>query len=794
MKELPNPEFGVLLGPSKRLTGGTMKIVRKFVVLFLTVGMAASFLVVAPFSAAIASAASTTLQAHGSIDEAYVIGAPAGSKLVLKNSSGATVGAGTADNLGSLVLRNITPASGYQFVDTTNATSSKPFTVLSPSSVPPNSLYNQPLHVGLNYVTMRDGIQIAMTVRLPAGKTSLSQGPFPTVMEYSGYATAGPHSLVDVLLNAPGSNSKDPLLPSTSTIVGSAIAPLLGFASVSVQIRGTGCSGGAFDLFGYPSDYDGYDAIQTIGGQPWVANHKVAMVGISYSGISQFEVAGTNPPDLAAITPLSPTDDLFSTGYPGGIYNNGFAKSWIADRINDAKPATAAGGGQPWTAAEIQAEAAQGVTTCLNNQALHGQSEQLSKLVGPGLARTPSLFDPRSPAKWASKITVPVFLVGALQDEQTGPQWPALVTALNKNRNAYATMVNGGHIDSLGPATITRWLEFLDIYLKQEVPKASPILPVLAPALYSNFTDGAAVMPLDPIRFTNAQNVNQARALFRIQDPKVRVLFDYGGSALGAGSLQPTYEASFNSWPPAGVATTWFLAPSGALSPSKPSTTTKNSYTPAPEDRPATTLSSSDNAWAAQPPFNWTPVPSADGLAYQTPVLTKDVTIVGPASLNLTLASTAKVTDLQVSVTEVRPSTNQEEYITSGFLSSTNRTLLPTSTPIWPQPTYLLTDQQAMPKNGSVAVRVPVDTIAHTFRAGTAIRIVISAPGGDRPSWAFATPATNHQVTNTVTLGGAKPSSFVVNVVHNVKVSPILPGCGALRGEPCRTYTTLNNQ
>ena len=60
--------------------------------------------------------------------------------------------------------------------------------------------------------------------------------------------------------------------------------------------RGTGCSGGAFDLFGLPSDYDGYDAVQTVGAQPWVLNHKVGMVGISYSGFSQLIVAGTDPP------------------------------------------------------------------------------------------------------------------------------------------------------------------------------------------------------------------------------------------------------------------------------------------------------------------------------------------------------------------------------------------------------------------------------------------------------------------------------------------------------------------
>ncbi len=123
------------------------------------------------------------------------------------------------------------------------------------------------------------------------------------------------------------------------------------------------------------------------------------MVGISYSGLSQFPAAGTDPPGLAAIAPMSPTDDLFSTGYPGGIYNDGFAASWIASRIDDAmaaatysdgplaqsSPTPVANVGQPWTYYEIDAElaASGGTSTCLANQALHDQSESLASLVGP---------------------------------------------------------------------------------------------------------------------------------------------------------------------------------------------------------------------------------------------------------------------------------------------------------------------------------------------------------------------------------------------------------------------------
>ncbi len=466
---------------------------------------------------------------HGSIGEAYLTGAPPGAHLIVLNAAGTRVGSGVVDRLGSLIIRNVPPGPGYRFATAHDpgARRTPPFSVLSTHSTPSPSFYSgQHLHAGLNYVRMRDGVLLAATVRLPPGKT-LADGPFPTVIEYSGYNVAGPHSLIDALEGH--ASTSDPLLPDTSTILGSVVAPLLGFATVSVQMRGTGCSGGAFDLLGLPSDYDGYDAVQTVGAQPWVLNHKVGMVGISYSGFSQLVVAGTDPPDLAAITPLSPTDDLYSTGYPGGIYNDGFAASWVAQRASDAQPAP--GGGQPWATAEINT----GDKTCLADQRLHLQAQSLESLVSPNLGRTPSLFTPRSPAAWATHIEVPVFLAGALQDEQVGPQWPALITSLHGDKNVYVTMMNGTHTDSLGPDTIGRWLEFLDLYVADRLPTPPPTLDALAPTLYSGLTGGAPSAPVPAIRFTNEPSVAAGRSAFAAQDPRVRVLFDNGGGSLGPG-------------------------------------------------------------------------------------------------------------------------------------------------------------------------------------------------------------------------------------------------------------------
>ena len=98
-----------------------------------------------------------------------------------------------------------------------------------------------------------------------------------------------------------------------------------------------------------------------------------------------------------------------------------------------------------------------------------------------------------------------------------------------------------------------------------------------------------------------------------------------------------------------------------------------------------------------------------------------------------------------------------------------------------PVPTYLAADRRSLPHGRFTLVRIPVDPIAHTFRAGTRLRIVISAPGGDRPSWTFDTPATHGAVLDTVSLGGTHGSSLVVNEVGGVVPSPAMPACGALR-------------
>jgi hypothetical protein len=774
------------------------------------------------------SAVAPGLRGNGSVDEAWLTGSNPGDHISLVRYGRLVsnpANPGTSDTLGSLIIRNLTSGSGYEWEDDTTGQITPHFTVLKPGRNPNrnSSLYtDQPMHEGLNYITMRDGVQLAATVRYPYQGTCTDTSPCPTVIEYSGYDVAGPTDPIPFLLaQALGTTCTDcgdpNLLPDSATDVGAVLARVAGFATVSLQMRGTGCSGGAFDLFGYPSDYDAYDAVEIVAHQPWVAHHKVGMVGISYSGLSQFPSAGTDPPDLAAIAPMSPTDDLFSTGYPGGIYNNGFAASWIDARIDDAQPAaTYSDGaltplattpvtnvGQPWTYYEIDAElaASDGASsTCLADQALHGQSESLASLVGPqmvapgtGPGREASLFDRRSMIDWAEHVKVPVFLSGALQDEQTGPQWPALINAIPKKTPVFANMVNGDHIDSTDPQTISRWLEFLDIYVADKVPVEPDALAATILDEFTAFASGvSSEAPLPAIRFTTDRNADAARRDFRAQTPLVRVLFDNGAGAAGPGAIESTYSADFSSWPPVGAVTTYYFGHDGAMRSTDLRRSSGTTFTLDPGVRPPTSLPPGGNAWSADPDWDWTPVPAADGIAYQTAPFKTATTIVGPATLNLWVKSSTPVEDFQATIAEVRPSADQEEYVTSGFLRSSNQVDLPDSTSLFTDPSYTADDAADLSPTTYTLVKIPIDPIVHTFRPGTELRVVISAPGGDRPIWEFDTLDTDQQAT--VGLGGATPSSLVVDVVQGVAATPTLPACNSLRGEPCRAYQAEGNQ
>ena len=337
--------------------------------------------------------ADASLTARGSIKQAYVLGAKKGQRLVLINAEGRVVATGRADRFGSKIFRELKPGGGYRV--RAGKRSASRFKVLRPGANPPRSFYKrQKLKQGLNYVKMRDGVELAMTVRLPAGKT-LERRPVPDLHRVLGLPDRGAErpARLGGRAAAGGGAPADPLAPASSTAVGSLIGPLLGFAVVSVQMRGSGCSGGAFDLFDLPTTYDGYDAVETVAAQSWVKGGKVGMGGISFSGITQLFVAGTQPPHLAAIAPMSVTDDLYTaTGYPGGIFNSGFAQDLGAGahgrREAGARRRPAVGAG---------AESSRATSTASPTRSCACRPQDALEIQKQNPFRTPSLFDHRAP-------------------------------------------------------------------------------------------------------------------------------------------------------------------------------------------------------------------------------------------------------------------------------------------------------------------------------------------------------------------------------------------------------------
>ena len=231
----------------------------------------------------------------------------------------------------------------------------------------------------------------------------------------------------------------------------------MGFAVVDVNMRGTGCSGGAFDYFEPLENLDAYDVIETIAKQPWVLHHKVGMLGISYGGISQLFAAQLRPHALEAIAPLSVIDATATTLYPGGILNTGFAVPWAEERQHDAEPAGPESG-EHWAYEQMQ----KGDQTCAANQDLHGEATNLLSEIKQNATYDPSVADPLDPVTFVHNIKVPTFMACQWEDEQTGGHCADLAQHFTGTKRKWFTFTNGAHADSLDPvylrpACTTSW-------------------------------------------------------------------------------------------------------------------------------------------------------------------------------------------------------------------------------------------------------------------------------------------------------------------------------------------------
>ena len=514
-----------------------------------------------------------------SVEQVAVTGAAPDVDLVLFDQSGAAAALGTTDEQGSLVFRQVTPGAGYRVANAQNQddpdveqVASDPFEVVAiEDSTPQQSFYDaQTLEPGFTYVETRDGTTLSASVYLPG---PVEDGPYPTVVEYSGYSPSKPAvNLIgerwdDIKDGLPDGLTEEAVCELAGFACAapdqpaSLLAHAMGYAVVAVNIRGTGCSGGSYDFFEPLQLLDGYDVIETVAAQDWVKNNRVGMVGLSYPGISQLFVASTQPPSLAAIMPFSVYDDT-ARGVlaPGGIFNEGFALQWAENVLDDAEPY-----GQGWEQDVVDA----GDTECATNQLLRGQNVDAVARARSYPNYVPEVADPLSFEKIGPNIEAAVFYTSSFQDEQVGGRAPLMFDDLTSAPVVRLNAWNGAHVDGFAPQNLVEWKTFMDLYVNGEQTPRSLPFELFAPLVFGEAFGVSPALP--PQRVIPGEDIEAQRAAYEAEPP-VRILLENGaGDPDEPGSPIATAEVLADTWPlPGTTPVSYWFGPDGTLTTEAP--------------------------------------------------------------------------------------------------------------------------------------------------------------------------------------------------------------------------------
>src|SRR5215472_6626862 len=163
---------------------------------------------------------------------------------------------------------------------------------ITPASavVQPSSPANYGVRVEETWISMKDGVRLAVNLFMPTGGKPGEK--FPALLEYLPYR-------------------KD-----DGTIVGDyathAYFAHYGYVGARVDIRGTGRSEGIRPdrEYSQQEQEDGLEVIVWLAKQPW-SNGNVGMFGISWGGFNSVQMAMRGPPGLKAIIAICATEQLF---------------------------------------------------------------------------------------------------------------------------------------------------------------------------------------------------------------------------------------------------------------------------------------------------------------------------------------------------------------------------------------------------------------------------------------------------------------------------------------------------
>ena len=497
-----------------------------------------------------------------------------------------------------------------------------------------------------------------------------------------------------------------------------------GYAVLGVNMRGTGCSEGQFDFRSRQEHLDGVATVEWAARQSWSSGH-VGMFGDSFPGLMQLGVAALHPAGLDAIAPWQVVDDVYrDVAYPGGVGNGEFGAFW---GLGDQPAASTSSQINGTTAGDAQcAQSAIGQATVNPTTNIFVAGEQHPYI--------DSFWTSKTIGADASKIDVPAFGCATWQDDEVGSRstwtlWPRL-----DPKRTWVVATNGYHAECINSAPITDELvRFFDRYVKGE------------------------------------RNGFGATAHMQIWH-----------ETTGATDAKATWVTSSASWPPKTKMKRLYLGSGSALTSAPPSgAQAAESYV-----SPTVSAGTEDGIVFGQQNQLWK-VPGTPGgaLAYTTSKLTRTVELLGPASLDLWLSSTATDTNLQATITEVRPD-GQEVYVNRGWLTASQRKLdRRASTPTMPVHTHLESDVEPLAIATPTFMRIEIFPFDHVFRAGSRIRLIIDTPS-QTGGWNWK-PLANAGV-NSILLDSNHPSKIVIGTVPGASARAGYPACDTLLNQPCR--------
>ena len=570
------------------------------------------------------------------------------------------------------------------------------------------------------YIPVPGGAELRYSVLLPG-----STGRFPVVLQYSGYDSG--------TIGGSAYQQGDTWLSEDVDLS----LVRAGYAVMGLSMRGTGCSSGTYDLFGPGWGTDGALAVEWAASQPWCTG-RVAMYDWSYAGLSQLFVAAERPVGLVAIAPgMVAVDPLRDLGAPGGVPNLEFPSLWWATIMDS------------WTYDAQNAESDGDSVGLLN----------LSRNLTQGQLTSPVLASqhPFEDAFWAERdllsrigqIDVPVLSMEDWQDEEVGPRGGYYQERLNPETTWYVG-TNGQHDIYVNLIFRKQLIAFLDHFAKgiangfEKTPRVQ---------LWTDVTTAGAPNASD-------DELAAARPGWVIELPSLPI---------------PVHPVNL------------YLGAYGSLTLNGPSTESgKPSYVslPGPIVNDGVIGAATGQAGGLLSEETWDSVPvlRKGSLTFTTAPFTQTVTLSGSASLNLWISSLAPDTDLQATMTEVRPD-GQEQYIQRGWLSVAQRAIdTSLSTPLRPVHIQTLESLELLKPDVPVEARVEINKFTQVFRPGSALRVIIDAPSGTG-DWNFGAVAGT---PNTIWCDPDHPSALVVGLLSTDPAPLGYPIPNTVVGQPCR--------